>query len=240
MTIATMGRRMKKSAITLTPCRAWPRVPWRARLLAAGGGLGHLRGGHRLHRRAFAHLLQALDHDAFTGLETLPGSAGSRRSGSPTLTARWVALLSEPMTHTKFLPCSSATARSGTRMLSGRTPRSTLIRANIPGRSSLLGIGKLGAHPQGAGLHVHGAVNEHESCPCRGCAEPFARIRVTGRSATFLPVRRLSAFGPEVLHFAHVAVEPDGIERGDRGQQRRLRPCPPVRRWTPAWRRSGR
>ena len=41
----------------------------RRSLLALGGGLGHLRGGHRLHRRAFAHLLQALDHDAFARLQ---------------------------------------------------------------------------------------------------------------------------------------------------------------------------
>src|SRR6185437_440103 len=59
----------------------------------------------------------------------------------PTWTPRCVALLSGPMTHTKFLPCNSTIARCGTRMLLARAPRSTRMRANMPGRSCFRSLG---------------------------------------------------------------------------------------------------
>ena len=101
MTIATMGRRMKKSAITVIPWRAWPR-----RLCGFGlfGGLGHS------FLRPSSACTGAPSRTFCKPSTTMrsPGLSPSRIRRfspicSPTLTARCVALLSEPMTHTKVL-----------------------------------------------------------------------------------------------------------------------------------------
>ena len=189
MTIATMGRRIKKSAITVTPCRVVG-LAWRALACRPLGGLSHLRSGFRLHgapSRTFCRPSVMMRSPAFNP------SRMSRFSPivSPTLTARWLALLSAPMTHTKFLPCSSVTARSGTRMLSGRTPRSTLMRANMPGRSSRSGLGNA-ARTRSVPVFTSTARSRNTIFPFSGCSEPVARSRVIGRSSAVLPVRRIS------------------------------------------------
>ena len=75
MTIATMGRRMKKSAIRLLLAvlgLAFLGVAgFRLMDSLSGGRFGHLRGGLRLHRHTLAHLLQALGHDALARLQPL-------------------------------------------------------------------------------------------------------------------------------------------------------------------------
>ena len=166
MTIATMGRRIKKSAITVIPCRAWSRLLWLswppacwAAWAAAAWAISAAVLGCT--GRAFAHLLQALSHNALARPSTLPAINTFSPIVSPTLTARCVALVSAaPMTQAKVLPCSSATARSGTRMLSGRTPMIHFDPAEHAGTKILSRIRKLGPDTQGAGLDVHRAVNE--------------------------------------------------------------------------------
>ena len=99
--------------------------------------------------------------------------------------------------------------------------RNLALRANMPGRSSRSGLGNA-ARIRSVPVFTSTARSRNTIFPLAGCSVPVVRIRVMGR--IFEVFARAPALGlaAEILGFAHVAVEPDGIERRDGGQQRGL------------------
>ncbi len=91
-------------------------------------------------------------------------------------TGRCVALLSAPTTHTKLLPCKSVSARSGTTIFPSPAGRLTRTRANMPGRSALVGFGN-SARARMVAVVGSTTRSMKTHLPASGSSEPSARIK---------------------------------------------------------------